>query len=199
MEMNNRMTNEEAQDLRNQLIKLHSEPKNEAGESEKLDAIIISKLADRKNIDSIKANQLSLKALNDMGNIAHRIDRKKTYLDLLSPLYLHVTVLARKANVNLGTAIDKHELTPDYMEQENAVIQLNFCLYNLACAACDLSDKSFMSSSNEQDIKDVQSQAVRAIVNFVGCLDYLAKSKKSSIESVQRNVLRNLDQLINLI
>lgn len=171
----------------------------EINQSQELDAIIISKLADRKNIDSIKANQLSLKALNDMGNIAYRIDRKKTYIDLLSPLYLHLTVLARKANVNLGTAIDKHELTPDYMEQENAVIQLNFCLYNLACAACDLSDKSFMSSSDEQDIKDVQSQAVRAIVNFVGCLDYLTKSKKSSIESVQRNVLRNLDQLINLI
>lgn len=168
--------------------------------NQKIDATIISKISDRKDISKLKSIDIFLKASFLVGSVAKQIEKKQSPVAYLTPLYLQATLLARKANVNIGMILDGEEYAQsetEYSDQKIASAQLSISFYNLNCSACDFEEIS--KDTDKQELKDIQLQGVVAAFNIMKNIEVIAKSNKYSLEQVQQNVLKHLDQLIKLI
>lgn len=168
-----------------------------------IDAIIISKIADKRQINAIQSLNLMLKSLKVIGNVSARAVAKQSPNADLIPLFMLVTLLARKANVDAGSVLDSDEYKTQplpYNDQKIAIAQLVIGLYNLNCSACDISDFESGNLDIEKDeLHQIHLQGIQATYNMLKNIEVIAEANKSNLSNVQNNVIKHLGQLVNLI
>lgn len=164
----------------------------------KIDATIISKIADRKDISKIKSEDVLLGCLNNVGCIADKIKRKSSPVSFLTPLFLHVTLLARKANVDLGAILDSEQYNTklNYNDQKTALTELTTSLCDLSYCSLDLFRDVKLS---KKELEKFHLDAVKSSYVILKNINLIAILNNSEMIKVQKNVIKHLDQLIKII
>lgn len=163
-----------------------------------IDAIIIGKIAERKSINSIKSNDILLNCLSSIGLIASQIKKNHSPVSYLTPLFINVTLLARKANVDLGAILDNHQYSSklNYNDQLISLAELSKSIIELNYLSLDFFD---LNSISKSEIKAVHIDALKECYLILKNISLIATLNNSDICNVQKNAVKHINQLAKII
>ena len=169
------------------------------------DAIILSKISDRKNIIEIKSTDIYLGCLVALGLVVKQISSSKSPVGYLSPFYMKMTLLTRKANTSISAIMssESYKKSLPYSDPKLAAMCLSKSISDLAFCALEFEEigksKDKLTSELKVHLRAVQIDAVSATYSALKNLELILGKNQSNISDLQSTTIKHLDQLIKLI